>query len=187
MSTPSGKDGGLLIGIAYVSAYILVTSGANILEQQTFLQHILGDKSFSGLICLIYEKVLKMAHSSNNDFGQGEIINFMQVDADSVFIFVWSFPPVAKLPIQLIFGLSFLFYYFGFHLFPAILISVLFIISNFFIAVWMTRVKKEALEKKDKRMNITTEVVNTIKILKLNSWVENFVDKMSKLRQLELI
>jgi len=42
----------------------------------------LGDKSYAGLLVLIYQKTLTVSPSTNKEFEQGEIINFMQVDAE---------------------------------------------------------------------------------------------------------
>ena len=187
MSTPSGEDGGILYGIGIVSAYIFVSCSTFLLDEHAiFLQTLLGVQAYSGLVTLIYEKILKITPSTNKDFEQGQIINFIQVDAERAFDVVWSFPPVARLPIQLIFGLGFLFYYFGLYLLPALGVVAVLTILNFLISLWIASIQDEVLKRKDKRMNTTTEVVNNIKIIKLNSWVEYFIEKVSKLRVKEL-
>jgi hypothetical protein len=40
--------------------------------------------------------------------------------------------------------------------------------------------------KKDDRMNITTEVINNIKMIKLYSWTESFLNRISEKRKIEL-
>lgn len=42
---------------------------------------MVGVKSTNALIGIIYNKLLKISASSNKTFNQGEIINFVQVDA----------------------------------------------------------------------------------------------------------
>ena len=42
------------------------------------------------------------------------------------------------------------------------------------------------LKEKDKRMRTTTEVVNNIKAIKLNSWIDYFVDKITSIRNSEI-
>jgi ABC-type bacteriocin/lantibiotic exporter with double-glycine peptidase domain len=187
MEAPHGEDGGIGYGIGLVFAYIFASTGANIFnEQANFYQNLLGDKAYAALIALIYNKTLKVSPSTNKQFGQGEIINFIQVDAMKAAEVAWCFPPVARLPIQLMFSLAFLFYYFGVYLFAAFGIAFVMIVLNFFIAIWNSKLQDKVLERKDKRMNTTTEVVNNIKIIKLNSWVKYFIDKVGVERNKEL-
>lgn len=135
---------------------------------------------------MIYSKILKVSPSSNKNFEQGEIINFIQVDAVKIRALSWSAPPVARLPIQLIFGITFLLYYFGWLLFPALGIGCILIVGNFFLSLYLARLEKAVLQRIDERMNASTEAINNIKILKLNSWVDYFLDKVSRLRVKEL-
>ncbi|CAI2359203.1 unnamed protein product [Moneuplotes crassus] len=187
MSTPSGEDGGIWIGIGLIAAYVIISWLAFLLDEHAvFLQALLGDNAYSGMISNIYEKILKITPSTNKDFRQGEIINFIQVDAEKAFDIAWCFPPVARLPIQLIFGIAFLLYYFGWFLLPSLGVAVLLVILNFYIAIWNSRIQDEVLERKDKRMNTTTEVVNNIKVIKLNSWGRFFIDKVARLRKREI-
>mmetsp|Transcript_42719 Transcript_42719/g.50022 ORF Transcript_42719/g.50022 Transcript_42719/m.50022 type:complete len:96 (+) Transcript_42719:808-1095(+) len=60
------------------------------------------------------------------------------------------------------------------------------IVANFFFAKWTARIEKFVLEKKDNRMNIISEIMANIKIIKLNSWVKYFIDKVSFQRNKEL-
>mmetsp|Transcript_41879 Transcript_41879/g.48423 ORF Transcript_41879/g.48423 Transcript_41879/m.48423 type:complete len:94 (-) Transcript_41879:1472-1753(-) len=82
--------------------------------------------------------------------------------------------------------MTFLFYHFTYYLFVPIGISVLMIFANYFLAKWMARIEASVLEKKDRRMNIVTEVMNNIKIIKLNSWVKYFINKVTVQRNKEL-
>ena len=85
MQTPSGEDGGIWVGIGLATAYVVVSTGANILnEQAVFWQSVLADQAYGGLVALIYDKTLKVSPSTNKQFEQGEIINFIQVDAERV-------------------------------------------------------------------------------------------------------
>ena len=104
MQDPVGEDGGIGYGIGIAVAYVLISMGSSLLnEQADFYQNILGSKAYAALVAIIYDKTLKVSPSTNKQFGQGEIINFIQVDALKAAEIAWCFPPVAKLPIQLIF------------------------------------------------------------------------------------
>ena len=187
MEAEKGEDGGIWVGIGFISAWIIASSATKILnEQAVFYQGLLGDRSYGGLVAVIYNKTLRVSPATNKQFSQGEMINFMQVDAEKLADIAWCFPPVARLPVQLIFSLTFLFYFFSYYLFVAFGIGGALVILNYFFAKWNANIQDKALERKDKRMNTTTEVVNNIKIIKLNSWKKYFIDKVYKLRNREL-
>jgi ABC-type bacteriocin/lantibiotic exporter with double-glycine peptidase domain len=87
---------------------------------------------------------------------------------------------------MLIFTLTYLFIVFGVYLLAAFGICAVLIVLNFFIAIWSSKWQDKVLSRKDKRMNATTEVVNNIKVVKLNSWIKYFINKVEKLRGDEL-
>ena len=47
-------------------------------------------------------------------------------------------------------------------------------------------IKNKVLKEKDKRMRATTEVIQNIKAIKLNSWIDYFVEKVMKYRNQEI-
>jgi len=169
ISTPSGEDGGISFGIILFTSYILISCLSNLLTETTiFMQNIIGDKAYTALILLIYDKLLKITPSTNKEFDNGKIINFIQIDADRAEEIAWEFPKIANLPIQLLFGLIFLYYYFGYFLFPACVIGIVLFVINFYITLWSSSLQCKILERKDERMNTTSEIINNIKTVKLN-------------------
>lgn len=68
----------------------------------------------------------------------------------------------------------------------AVGIATVLIVLNYFFAIWNAKLEEVALARKDKRMNTTTEVVNSIKVIKLNSWVKYFIDMVTTTRNKEL-
>mmetsp|Transcript_42714 Transcript_42714/g.50011 ORF Transcript_42714/g.50011 Transcript_42714/m.50011 type:complete len:135 (-) Transcript_42714:457-861(-) len=98
----------------------------------------------------------------------------------------FEFPPVARLPIQLVFSMAFLFYYFKYYLFAAIGTASVLMIGNYFLAKCLAKNESLMLKRKDNRMNLIIEVINNIKIIKLNSWVKYFMEKINTERNREL-
>ena len=139
------------------------------------MQGILGAKAYTGVVGLWYNKILRVSSATNKAFTQGEIINFIQVDASKIEFLAWVFPTVSRLPILLVFAVTFLIYYLGYSLLAAFGIAFILVIANFFIAIIEQKIQKVMLERKDKRMRFTTELINSIKIIKLNSWASYFV------------
>lgn len=144
-------------------------------QQGNYMQGILGAKAYTGVAAITYNKILRCSSATNKQFAQAEIINFIQVDAAKIFFLAWVFPVVARLPLQLIFAIAFLIYFLGYSLLGALGVSVVLVIVNFFLAIIGQKVQKVVLTRKDQRMRYTTEMINNIKIIKLNSWTKHFM------------
>lgn len=59
-------------------------------------------------------------------------------------------------------------------------------LSNIIMSKLVQKFVNSMLKSKDKRMNIITEVINSIKIIKLNSWISFFLEKIAIQRNEEL-
>lgn len=69
-------------GITLVVAMVLI-QGMNLLvvENISFYSQIIGVVSTNALVALIFDKITKISSATNKKFDQGELINFIQVDA----------------------------------------------------------------------------------------------------------
>ena len=106
------KDDELWIGIVLAIVYVISVFVSRILmEQGTFYQMQLGSKWSAGVIGLIYNKSLKISSATNKRFTQGEIVNFIQVDARKIILFAGRLPNLTKLPFILIYSIIMCFYY----------------------------------------------------------------------------
>jgi ATP-binding cassette, subfamily C (CFTR/MRP), member 2 len=187
IETPKEEDKGIAYGLGLVAAYVTVDVIQSIVWQRAaFLQDLLGIRANHGLVSLIYEKILRLSSATNKEFSQGEIINFIDVDVEQINHLAYIFPLVARLPIQLLFSLSFLFYYFGVTLFTAVGVGLAFSLVNFICAKLRANLQEKILKVKDKRMRHTTELVNNIKVVKLNSWKDFFITKIMGFRSKEV-
>lgn len=174
-TTPEEGGRGIGYGIFLIGLYLFVDLIAKLLSQQgNFLQGLLGAKAYTGVVAIAYNKVLRCSSATNKSFSQAEIINFIQVDAMKIFFLAWVFPVVSRLPIQLIFALSYLIYFLGYSILGAFGVAFVLVIINFFLAVLGQKIQKVVLARKDERMRYTTELINNIKIIKLNSWIQYF-------------
>ena len=54
--------------------------------------------------------------------------------------------------------------------------------SNFVVGRYMRTVQKEVMKAKDGRMKVTTEAINDVKMIKLYSWQENFLERIYRRR-----
>ena len=146
---------------------------------------IFSYKLISQLGVFIYDKLLRISPFSN--VSEGSLVNFIQSDAESFGEFFTYTPATLVLPFQILFFIYVLFTYFGFSfIFGIITLILIFII---FASLQKIRAKyqKEILAKKDRRMRTTTQAFEMIKIIKLYSWEDYFLNKIRKEREEELI
>ena len=67
------------------------------------------------------------------------------------------------------------FYEFGISFFSGLGVVVIAIIANLLIGIGLNKIQKVLMRRKDARMSVTTEAINSIKMLKLNDWESNFL------------
>ena len=145
---------------------------------------IFSYKLISQLDVLLYDKLLKISAFSN--VSEGSLVNFIQSDAETFGEFFTYTPATLVLPFQILFFIYVLFTYFGFtFIFGIITLILIFLI---FASLQNIRAKyqKEILSKKDRRMSTTTQAFEMIKIIKLYSWEDYFLNKIRQEREEEL-
>lgn len=135
-------------------------------------------RSSKAVTSLIYEKSLRLSQATNKQFEQGEIVNFVQIDAPKIYDLAFSFPDVAKLPLLLIYALFMAFYYFKWTLYGGILLLLASSVLNYYLAKFAAGRQKIVMQQIDERMNSLTEIINNIKIIKLNSYIDSFLQRL---------
>ena len=150
-------------------------------------QCVLSYKVSAQFQCLIFEKLLKINISSIKEkFDSGKVINYIQIDSQKLINLISSSPDLFCLPLQIIIYYFMLYQILGGIFFFGSFILIIFICSNLFFQKKIKSYVKIQMKLKDKRMKITTETLNNIKILKLYSWEDEFKNKIYLSRENEL-
>jgi ATP-binding cassette subfamily C (CFTR/MRP) protein 1 len=131
------------------------------------------------LNAFIYEKVLKENPASlKGKSNQGEIINFLQVDSMKISMMMISSPGILVIPFQIIIFIYLLFRFFGISFLFGLITLIIFLSINFYIQNLYRIMQKDLLKRKDNRMKITSETINSLKILKLYGWEDEFLERV---------
>ena len=64
------------------------------------------------LVAMIYRKHSKISDATNKEFEQGEIVNFVQVDADRIFWLCYAISSMARIPFVFLLAFGAFFYYY---------------------------------------------------------------------------
>ncbi|CAI2362549.1 unnamed protein product [Moneuplotes crassus] len=156
--------------------------GKTIFENARFYQLQLGARASHSLGSLVYTKTLKISPATSKKYKKGDIVNFIQVDAKKFIFLAESLPSVARLPLVLLFSIGLLFYYFKYSFFAGLSVLIVMILINYGLAKLTFRFQNIVMKKLDKRMNIMSECLDNIQLIKLNAWGEKFTEKINEAR-----
>ena len=77
-------------------------------------------------------------------------------------------------------------YFFSYSFFAGLGVFVVAMLFNFGIGMYYNYQEKIVMRRKDRRMKVTTESINNIKMLKLYSWQDSFIHRIYRRRAKEL-
>ena len=143
-----------------------------------------GTKIIIQINTLIYDKLLKISPYSS--ISEGNIVNFIQLDAEKLGDFFSYIPVTVVLPLKIFFFVYLLFKYFGLTFILGLIALILILFFSIYSQGKRAYYQKELLKYKDQRMKTTTQVLNIMKIIKINSWEKYFYDKIKSQRETEL-
>lgn len=143
----------------------------------------IGIRIRAALMVLIYKKSLSIKYGTTSN---GRIINLINVDVEKIGEFFWHIHGIWLLPVQVVLALIILYMNLGFAPSMAALVStVLVIISNTPLAHMQKDFQTKVMESKDSRIKATSEILKSMRVLKLHSWESNFKKKLINLREKE--
>ncbi|XP_033725322.1 multidrug resistance-associated protein 1-like [Pecten maximus] len=185
----TNADEGNPAWVGYVLAALIALVG----EVETFAYNTslhfsmtLGIRIKSALIGTIYRKSLLMSNSVKKDFTVGEIVNLMSVDCQRIqdaFAFLqWIFAIFAISGI----GLYLVWDSMGDGLYGCIVIVVILSVLNIYFGQLQEKYQQGILKFKSNRMKLFNEILNGIKVLKMYAWESTFIERIKKIRNVEM-
>ncbi|XVF74435.1 hypothetical protein PTKIN_Ptkin13bG0110100 [Pterospermum kingtungense] len=133
-----------------------------------------GLRMRSALMVAVYQKQLKLSCVGRRRHSTGEIVNYIVVDAYRLGEFPWWFHSAWSLILQLFISIGVLFYVVGLGALPGLVPLVIFGALNVPFANVLQKCESEFMVAQDERLRLTSEVLNNMKIIKLQSWEERF-------------
>ena len=155
-------------------------------RQIVFYVDVLGEISTVQLNCLIYDKLLKIACYNKGSFNEGQIINLIHDDSEKFGIFISSSPEVIILPFKLAYSIYILFSFFHESFIIGFILLILIIYLFFIFGSKVKKYHQKMMKAADNRMNLTTQIFNIIKTIKLYVWENIFFQKIEEKRKFEL-
>ncbi|KAL6644155.1 hypothetical protein ACP70R_018921 [Stipagrostis hirtigluma subsp. patula] len=177
-----GLKSGYVLAVAFLSAKFVETIAQ---RQWIFGARQLGMRLRAALISHIYQKGLRLSCSSRQKHTSGEIINYMSVDIQRITDVIWYTNYIWMLPIQLSLAFYVLHQNLGVGAWAGLAATLAIMACNIPLTRMQKRLQSKIMVAKDERMKATTEVLRSIKILKLQAWDMQYLQKLEALRSEE--
>lgn len=155
-------------GILFSFVFVLT----NMVQSLTSAYHqhrmyLLGMRVRSTLIASIYRKSLVLASHQKKKYTTGEIVNLMAVDSQR---FIDMVPWISFLwtaPVQIAIALYLLWNELGPSVLGGLILMIIFIPINAFVASKVKTLQGKQMKLKDKRLKAINEMLSGIKVLKV--------------------
>uniref|UniRef100_A0A3B6DMQ7 ABC transporter C family member 13 n=1 Tax=Triticum aestivum TaxID=4565 RepID=A0A3B6DMQ7_WHEAT len=178
----NGLQKGYLLAVAFLSAKVVETIAE---RQWIFGAQRLGMRLGAALISHIYQKGLRLSCGARQKHSSGEIINYMSVDIQRITEVMWYTNYIWMLPIQLSLAVYVLHLNLGAGAWAGLAATLAIMTCNIPLTRLQKRLQSEIMAAKDNRMKATTEVLRSMKILKLQAWDTEYLQKLEALRREE--
>ncbi|KAL5164666.1 ABC transporter C family member 3 [Glycine soja] len=176
------KNEGYVLAMAFVAAKLV-----ECLSQRHWMFRFqqVGVRMQSKLVAMIYANGLTLSCQSKEVHSTGEIINLMSVDAERIGEFCWYMHDPWMCVLQVALALLILYRSVGVGSIAALAATVIVMLLNLPVASLQEKFQGKIMEFKDKRMKATSEILNSMRILKLQAWEMKLLSKIIQLRKTE--
>uniref|UniRef100_A0ACD5ZSK9 Uncharacterized protein n=1 Tax=Avena sativa TaxID=4498 RepID=A0ACD5ZSK9_AVESA len=174
------------VGLSLVGCLLLIKLVESLSQRHWFFDsRRTGMRIRSALMAVIFQKQLKLSSQGRKNHSTGEIVNYIAVDAyrlgDSLswLHMAWSSP------LQLAIAVGTLFWALRLGALPGLVPLIIFGFLNVPFAKLLQGYQAKFMVAQDERLRSTSEVLNSMKIIKLQSWEEKFRTMVESLRDAE--
>ncbi|KAF9361945.1 Canalicular multispecific organic anion transporter 2 [Mortierella sp. AD094] len=175
------------LGIVLSFGMFFSTIASALLEGQ-FNQLVMnmGIEARTALVSMVYRKALKLSPAARQTQTPGEISNHMSVDAER-----WSealplLPMWGSIPLEICIALWLLYRQLGWASLAGLATIIAVAPLQARIAAFFSVAKDQKLEAMDNRIRLTSELMSSMKIVKLYGWESSFLSKVAVYRKREL-
>ncbi|KAK9099151.1 hypothetical protein Syun_026196 [Stephania yunnanensis] len=182
----SNKEASLIDGIKLVG-YLVVVKVVESLSQRHwfFNSRRSGMRMRSALQVAVYDKLLKLSSLGRRRHSTGEIVNYIAVDAYRMGESLLRFHSLWNYALQLFLAIGVLFVIVGIGALPGLVPIFICGLLNVPFAKLIQNCQLQFMIGQDERLRATSEVLNNMKVIKLQSWEEKFKHLIESLREVE--
>ncbi|KAG8247923.1 Canalicular multispecific organic anion transporter 1 [Homalodisca vitripennis] len=174
-------------GFVYAGTMLVVAELQTVFIHRTLMNMFaVGVNWRTALMSAIYRKALRISSAARKTSTVGEVVNLMAVDAQRCADFAPFMHFLWTAPIIIIVALYFLWQILGVATLAGLVVMLIIVPFNGFVANKMKKFQTQQMKLKDERVKIINEILSGIKVLKLYAWEPSFKDYVLKIRDKEL-
>merc|ERR1740124_339014 len=140
----------------------------------------------TAVVTAVYKKVLVLSSAERQNRSSGQIVNLMTIDAQRIQDLTTYGHAIWYSFLQIIVALYFLWQQLGPSCLAGVAVIFILVPLNKYVAGWMARLQAKLMEARDLRVEINSEVLGSMKVVKFQNWEESFQRRILSLRNDEL-
>lgn len=175
------ENGIFLVGVLVVIKVVESLSNRHFY----FYSRRIGMRMRSALMVAVYQKQLKLSSLGRQRHSTGEIVNYIAVDAYRMGEFPMWFHVGWASVIQIFLAIAVLSAVVGLGVLPGLVPFFICGVLNVPLAKLYQKYQTQFMIVQDKRLRSMSEILNNMKIIKLQSWEENFKNLIESYRRTE--
>ncbi|CAF1175851.1 unnamed protein product, partial [Adineta ricciae] len=140
--------------------------------------------AYSGLI---YRKILRLSSQSMNGLSSGQITNLVSNDASQIELFFQFVHYIWAAPLEMIFVLGFFWSYVKYITFIAAGYTLTLLLVQVSFGRLFVYLRTRILQVTDERVKIMSEIIKSMRIVKMYCWESAFINVIQSIRRREVI
>jgi ABC-type multidrug transport system fused ATPase/permease subunit len=175
-------------GMGICLAFFLVQFLSSVALHQYFDRVFLASLQARGaLITAIYRKALRLSHASRSDKTLGEMVNLMSVDVGKLTDLIpYLHNLVWSSPLQVLVSTVLLYQLVGVAAFVGLAVMFVFVPINYLLMSRMRKLQESNMKEKDKRVKTVSEILHSMKVIKMFAWERPLMQRVSEIRENEV-
>ena len=156
------------------------------LRHYFFHCYLTGLRVRTAIVVAVYQKALKLSSSERQGRSVGEIVNLISTDAQRIQSLMTYLHATWYSFVQIGLALYFLWLQLGPSCLGGVAIIIVMVPITRAVASWMGGLQKQLMIAKDERVELNSECLGSMKVIKLQAWEEPFMERLLRLRDIEL-
>ena len=174
-------------GVLYATLLVLGVVLSSVLgTQYTWRSRRLSMRVRSAIVSVVYSKACSVSGLAKRAFGSGRVTNVMSTDTDRICDIFTTFHDFWSLPVQIGVALFLLHAQVGVALVAGLGVVLLLIPINALLTNRIAAVSRRMMACKDRRVQLTSEVLHHIRLIKQMALEPRFLGRLRAIRRREM-
>ena len=187
VENPNVEDRSLVDGaLLAIGIFVAKTVESVAVNQYFHVGYRIGGQVRSAVTMLVYRKSFLLSSKGLQRYKLGEMVQLMSVDGVRLCNSAPYLHLVWSAPFQLVVSTALLYRVVGASVFGGLMLMIVLIPVNTYIARKQQSLNKQIMKIKDERSNVMDEILQGIRVIKYFAWERSFMGKVSEIREREI-